>query len=119
MIQLGSHGALLVSAQVAVREQSESLVDSGCCIHDGSICEDRRRVAPLRLLPIEHSQVPKYAFALAAARLRGNLAVQLPCDEMVTVPILDKPVGLRFGIEPSHLVATNLLGVLAPTPQGH
>jgi len=60
-------------------------------IHDGTIREDRRRIAPLRLLRIEHSQVPKYAVALAAARLRGKLAAQLSCDEMVIVPVLDDP----------------------------
>jgi hypothetical protein len=43
------------------------------------------------LLPIEDSQVPKYAFALAAARLRGKLAAQNLCDEMVIVPVLDNP----------------------------
>jgi len=43
------------------------------------------------LPPIEHSQVPKYAPALAAAMLQGKLAVQLACDEMVVVPVLDNP----------------------------
>jgi hypothetical protein len=45
----------------------------------------------LRLLPIEQSQVPEYAFALAAAWLRGKLAAQILCDEMVLVPVLDHP----------------------------
>jgi hypothetical protein len=48
-------------------------------------------MAPLRLLSIEHSQVPKYAFALAAARLQGKLVVQLSCNQMVIVPVLDSP----------------------------
>jgi hypothetical protein len=43
------------------------------------------------MLPIEHGQVPKYALALAAARLRGELLPQLPCDEVVIVPELDNP----------------------------
>ncbi len=63
----------------------------GRCIEDRTVSEQRRRIAPFRVLPIEHSQVPKYAFALAAARLRGKLAVELPCDEMVMIPILDNP----------------------------
>jgi hypothetical protein len=67
------------------------LFEGGCCIHNGTICEDRRRIAPLRLLPVEHSQVPKYPFALAAARLRGKLETQSLCDEMVIVPVLDNP----------------------------
>ena len=74
-----------------IREHSESLIDDGCCIHNGSIGKHWRRIAPLRLPPIEHSQVPKYAPALAAARLQGKLAVQLSCDEMVVVPVLDNP----------------------------
>jgi len=60
-------------------------------MHDSTVREDRRSSTPLRLLPVEHSQVPKYAVALAAARLRGKLAAQFSCDEMVIVPVLDNP----------------------------
>jgi hypothetical protein len=67
------------------------LFEGRCCIRDGSIGKHRRRVAPLRLLPIKHSQVPKYAPALAAARLQGKLVVQLSCDKMFVVPVLDNP----------------------------
>jgi hypothetical protein len=74
-----------------VWEGSQSLFKVARRIHDGTVREGRRRIAPLRSLPIERSQVPKYAFALAAARLRGKLAAQSLCDEMVIVPVLDNP----------------------------
>lgn len=72
-------------------EASQLLFKIGRCIHDRTAREDRRRIAPMRLLPVEHSQVPKYAFALAAARLRGKLMAQLSSDKMVVIPILDDP----------------------------
>jgi len=69
----------------------QQLGEIGCCIHNWTVSEQRRGIAPLRLLRVEHSHVPKYAFALAAAWLRKKLAAQLCCDEMVNVPVLDNP----------------------------
>ena len=72
-------------------EGSQSLFKVARRIHDGTVREGRRRIVPLRLLRVEHSHVPKYAFALAAVWLRKKLVAQLCCDEMVNVPKLDNP----------------------------
>ncbi len=85
-------GSLTASiSHASIREHSKPLLKGGCCNHHGAVSEHRRRIAPLRLLLIQHSQIPKYAFALAAARLRGKLLTQFPCHEMILVPILNSP----------------------------
>lgn len=82
---------LSISISCTHRKPCRPFFKNGRGIHDGTVCEDRRGIAPLRLLTIEHSQVPKYPFALAAARLRGKLVAQCFGDEMVMVPVLDNP----------------------------
>jgi len=72
-------------------EASQLLFKVGRCIHDGAVCENGRGIPPLRLLLVKQSRVPKYAVALAAARLRRRLVAQFLCDEMVIVPVLDNP----------------------------
>jgi hypothetical protein len=80
-----------VSARCFYLRGCQELGEIGRCVHDRTVSEQRGSFPPLRVLPIEHSQVPKHALALAAARLRGELVLQLPCDEMVVVPVLDNP----------------------------
>jgi len=73
------------------RKPSKPLFKNGRCLHDRTISEQGRRIAPLRFLVVKSSQIPQYPAALAAARLRGELALQLCCNEMVFIPILDDP----------------------------
>jgi hypothetical protein len=70
----------------------------GRYLRDRTGSEQGRRIAPLCLLPIEDSQVPKYAVALAATRLRRKLVSQLSGDKMVIVPILYNPCVWNSGL---------------------
>ena len=82
---------LFISISRVARKPSKPLFKNGRCLHDRTISEQGRRIAPLRFLAVKSSQIPEYPAAIAAARLRGELALQLCCNEMVFIPILDDP----------------------------
>ena len=82
---------LSISARCSARKHCKSLFKIGRCAHHRTISEHGSRVAPLRFLAVKSSQIPECPVPLAAARLRGKLALQLSCDEMIGVPILDDP----------------------------
>jgi len=82
---------LSISAPCSARKHCKSFFKIGRCVHHRTISEHGSRVAPFRFLAVKSSQIPKCLVPLAAARLRGKLALQLSCNEMVFIPILDDP----------------------------
>jgi hypothetical protein len=98
MSPVRSSAVLQLSARCLHLRGCQQLGKIGRCLHDRTVSEQRRRIAPLRLLPIEDSQVPKYAVALAATRLRRKLVSQFSGDKMVIVPILYNPCVWNSGL---------------------